>query len=72
MIEIKESDATLGFASPVFFERTEKIRERVIDCSREELIDLVFNQLQMLERVQGWCEKTNLELEHHLGYHEKL
>lgn len=72
MIEIKESDATLGFASPVFFERTEKIRERIVDCSREELIDLAFCQLGMLERFQGSCERMNLELEEHLGYHEPL
>jgi hypothetical protein len=72
MIEIKETDLTLGFASPVFFDRTEKIRERIVDCSREELIDLAFFQLGMLEKFQGWCEKTNIELEGHLGYHEKL
>jgi len=72
MIEIKESDATLGFASPVFFERTDKIRERVVDCSREELIDLVFSQLGMLEEMQGFFERVNTKLEHHLGYHEPL
>lgn len=72
MITIPESDSTIGFASSVFFDRSENIRERVVDCTREELIDLVFFQLGMLESMQGQFEQWNLKLEEHLGYHETL
>lgn len=72
MIEIKPTTSTLGFASPVLFERTDKIREKVVDCTREELVDLAFHQLEMLERIQGQLQTTNNELEDHLGYNEKL
>ena len=72
MITINPSEATQGFASPVFFERTERLRDRVVDCTREELIDLVFHQLSMLESMQGQFEQWNATLEDHLGYHEPL
>jgi hypothetical protein len=72
MIKILETESTAGFASPVFFERTERIKERIVDCSREELIDLCFHQLGMLEKYQGFSERVNAELEEHLGYHEPL
>ncbi len=72
MITIQPSEATQGFASSVFFERTEKIRERVVDCTREELIDLVFHNLGMLEEMQGQHEQWNARLEEHLGYYEPL
>lgn len=72
MIKIEETEATIGFASTIFFERTEKIRERIVDCTREELIDLCFHQLGMLERYQGNSERINRELEEYLGYHEVL
>lgn len=72
MIEIAETTSTRGFTSDVFFERTEKIRERVVDCTREELVDLVFHQLSMLEKIQARTEKMNDDLEKHLGYHERM
>jgi hypothetical protein len=72
MIEISQTDLENGFVAPTYFERTEKIRERIVDCTREELIDLAFFQLQMLERFQGNCERINQELEEHLGYYEPL
>ena len=72
MIEIPPTDSTNGFSSSVFFERTDKIRDRIVDCTREELIDLAFFQLQMLEEVQGASEALNFKLEKHLGYYEDL
>lgn len=72
MIEIKQSESTQGFVAPVFFERTERLKSSVIDCSIEELRDYVFHQMSMLERIQMICENTNRELEDFLGYHENL
>lgn len=72
MIAIKPTEATLGFPSPAFFERTEIIRERIVDCSREELIDLAFHYLGILEKYQGIHELANRELEDLLGYNEPM
>lgn len=72
MIEIKPTEATLGFPSPFFFERTGKIRERVVDCTREELIDLSFHYIAILEKYQGIHELANRELEDLLGYNEPM
>lgn len=72
MIEIKQSESTQGFVATVFFERTERLRDRVVDCNIEELRDLVFHQLNMLERVQSISEAINRELEQHLGYNEPM
>lgn len=72
MIEIKETNSTTGFVVPAFFERTESYRERYVDCSREELIDLCFHQLGMLEKIQGILEVSNRDLENHLGYNETM
>jgi hypothetical protein len=72
MIKITETEATRGFVSPTFFERTEQIKERVVDCTREELIDLCFHYLGMLEKYQCFSENANRELEEHLGYYESM
>lgn len=72
MDNVKETSSTLGFAVPVFFERTERIRERIVDCNREELIDLSFHYLGKLEKIQGMLQATNDDLESFLGYHEQL
>ena len=72
MVTIPETTATLGFVNPVQFDRTDAIKERVVDCTREELIDLVFMQLGMLERFQGVMEGMNAELEDFLGYNEPM
>jgi len=72
MIEIPESTATLGLAVPVFFERTERIRERIVDCTKEELVDIAFYYLGVLEEVQGASEKLNDRLETILGYQESM
>ena len=72
MVTIKETDATRGFAVPVFFERTEKLREKIVECTREELIDLAFAYLGKLESIQGSLQKHNNCLEEFLGYLEPL
>jgi len=72
VIEIPSTTSTLGFASPTFFDRTERIRERIVDCSKEELVDLAFFYLGILEEVQGTSEKLNDKLELMLGYHESM
>lgn len=72
MIEIPITEATLGFATPIFFERTERIVERVVDCTREELVDTVFFYLKILEEVQGSSERLNDRLETILGYRESM
>lgn len=70
MITVEETESTLGFIRPVHFARTGKIRERVVDCSREELIDLVFRQINMLERAQGYAQHSSEMLEKELGWQE--
>ncbi len=70
MHNIPETNASLGFSSDVYFERTGKIRERIIDCSREELIDLAFNYLGIIEKIHGMHENSVNEIENMLGYNE--
>jgi len=72
MVEIPITEATLGFALPVFFIRTERIVERIADCSREELMDLSFFYLGILEEVQGSSERLNDRLESVMGYQESM
>lgn len=72
MIEIKSSESTLGFPVPYFFDRTERYVERLVDCTREELIDLNFFYLDLLEKTQGMTEKLNQVLEESIGYNEPL
>jgi len=72
MVEIPPTNSTLGFAVPVFFIRTERIVERIVDCSREELIDLSFFYLNVLEEVQGASERLNDRLESIMGYQESM
>ncbi len=72
MITIPQTEATVGFVAPVFFDSSERLRERIVDCTREELIELAFFQQGMLEKFQGVTEGINLELENFLGYHEPL
>lgn len=64
MIEIKQHEGEIGIMSSFFFERTDNIRERIVDCSREELMDLAFSLVEVLEkqihnaeqaeRILGW------------------
>ena len=68
MIHIKETEGGHGFASEVYFERTGKIRNRVQDCTREELIDLNYNYIALLEKTQGKLQKESEELEIELGW----
>lgn len=72
MITIPPTQSTTGLVSATYMERTERIVERVVDMTREELVDFVFYQMNMLEKFQGVCEKMNQELESHLGYNEKF
>lgn len=72
MVEIKPTESTRVFASPVLFERTGNIREKLVECSREELIDYSAACHEMLEAFQGQSERTNRELELFLGWMETL
>jgi len=72
MVEIPPTTSILGFAVPVFFVRTERIVERIVDCSREELVDLAFFYLGVLEEVQGSSERLNDRLESIMGYQEHM
>lgn len=71
MVKVSPTNAYQGFVSPVFFDRTEQLRERIVDCTREELIDLSFHYLSILEGIQGATEKVNRELEENLGYYDE-
>lgn len=72
MLTVTATECTDGFVVPVYFERTERFRERIVDCSREELTDLAFCYLNKLEQLQGLHQKTSLCLEEYLGYLEPL
>lgn len=65
---IKETTSSLGFVKPVQFERTGRLRERLVDCSREELIDLNFFYLELIEKVQGLNQNISEGLEESLGW----
>jgi hypothetical protein len=69
---IPETTSTLGFSCDVHFQRTGKIRERVVDCSREELIDYAFMLLDTLEKTHGMLENHVDKLEEMLGYNELM
>lgn len=72
MLTIPETTSENGFVVPAFFDRTERFRDRIVDCNREELIDLSFALLGQLEHIQGMMQKENDQLENWLGYHEPL
>jgi len=72
MVEIPPTESTLGFPVPFFFLRTERFVERIIDCTREELIDLNFYYLNMLEEFQGVTERINDRLESTIGFNESM
>lgn len=72
MITIPPTNSTLGFVSPVFFESSERIRERIVDCSKDELVELAFFYLGHLESIQGFMENKNQELEKILGYRDPI
>ena len=65
---IKETTSSLGFVRPVQFERTGRLRERLVDCSREELIDLNFYYLELLEKAQGIVQNLSDSMEESLGW----
>lgn len=72
MYIIPQTEAKLGFSSDAYFDRTNKIRERIVDCSREELIDLSFHYLGIIEKMHGVFENQVSELYEILGYNELM
>lgn len=66
--EIKETTSSLGFVRPVQFMRTGRLRDRLVDCSREELIDLNFHYLELLEKAQGIVQNLSDSMEESLGW----
>lgn len=71
MIEIPEIEK-VRFPTDWFFQRTEKVREKIEDCTREELIDLTSYLMTKFSEVQGKTEAINLEMEEILGWHDPL
>jgi hypothetical protein len=69
---VKLTEMKEGFASPVYFERTGKWRSRIIDCTREELIDLSFKHINELEKVDGMLEQMKEFTERALGWRSQL
>jgi len=65
---IKVSDMKEGFGAPVYFERTGNWRKRVVDCTREELIDYVFDRIGRMDEIDGLFEAVHEKLENALGY----
>ena len=72
MLTVKATTCETGFVVPTFFERSERFRERIVDCNKEELVDLAFAYLNKLEQLQGLHQKTSDCLEEYLGYCEPL
>jgi hypothetical protein len=72
MITIQPTDIVNSFASPVLFNRTGNIRDKISQCSREELLDYSIYLVCHLEKYQAYSERTNRDLEDILGWNEKL
>jgi hypothetical protein len=70
MVKIPETTSNLGFVKPFYFVRDGVFRERIVDCSREQLIDLSFHFLGLLEKEQGIHQRESEKLEKALGWCE--
>lgn len=68
MLNIPETESSLGIVRPVFFERSGAIREKVIDMTREELIDFVFFQREALDGIHASVGKISDVLDVQLGW----
>lgn len=71
MITIPEIEG-VRFPTDWFFERTGKVREKIEDCTREELMDLTSYLMTKFSAIQGKTEAINLEMEEILGWHDPL
>lgn len=71
MIEIQES-GTIRFPTDWFFVRTDRLRSKIEDCSREELIDLTSHLMTEFTKIQGDMETVNLRMENVLGFHDPM
>lgn len=71
MITIPESN-TIRFPTDWYFERTERVREKIQDLSREELIDLTAHLMNHFSKIQGSMEQINLQMEEILGWHDPM
>jgi len=72
MLNIEPTEVKRSFVSPVMFERTGNVRDRIVDCSREELIDYNAHLVDLLQKIQGQTERMNRDIEDALGWNEKL
>lgn len=64
MVNIDEQQDDHTFASPFMFERTERTRNKLSECSPDELYDLNLYLLSKLEKIHGRMESTKREIEH--------
>lgn len=68
MLNIKAIEARGVFAQNLFFERTEKVRASISECTREELMDLSNYFLNFMEASLSELEKINSSFEDFLGW----
>lgn len=67
---IPATEATFGFVKNFHFERTGEVREKVVECNREELIDLVFYLIKATDDIRGDAENIQSTLDKKLGWTE--
>lgn len=72
MITIAEFESPSNLAADMFFDRTERLRSKISECSREELLDLVTHLINKAEVAQSKLENLSQEFEEMLGYHDPL
>lgn len=58
MIHIEEAVSNIKFASPMYFDRTEKVRRSIEELNLEEMRDLVKYLFIGFETVHGNIEKA--------------
>jgi len=72
MIRIEEDDSNRTFASGVYFERTETIRQDINECSCDELRDMCRYLLSETEKAYSLAEQSANKLGDILGWNNVM